>query len=230
MVRNCVVGVLAILALCLPASAGSTDKVPPLIAAEATTSLFDPHKIETTRPSAIVLPAHAIPGPVAAPPYGWVDFCSRYYPECVVTGRPAVDANLTSDMWRNIDQINRAINAAIAPVSDWEHWGVEDQWDYPTDGKGDCEDYALLKRKLLIAAGMPRQSLLMTVVRDENGDGHAVLTVKATRGDYILDNRTDEIRLWSTTGYQFIKRQSQDDPNRWVSLRGNDVPSVATTK
>jgi predicted transglutaminase-like cysteine proteinase len=229
MVRNCVFGLVAIVALCIPANAGSTDKVPPLIRAEATTSLFDPHKLETTPPG-IVLPAHAIPGPVAGPPYGWVDFCWRYYPECVVSVRPAVDVNLTIETWHDIDQINKSINAAIEPVNDWEHWGIEDQWDYPTDGKGDCEDYALLKRKLLMDAGVPRQSLLMTVVRDENGDGHAVLTLKTTRGDYILDNKTDEIRLWSATRYQFIKRQSQEDPNVWVSLRGNDVPTVATTK
>ncbi len=46
------------------------------------------------------------------------------------------------------------------------------------DGYGDCEDYALLKRKMLMQAGWPREALLMTVVRDKKGEGHAVLTVK----------------------------------------------------
>ena len=53
----------------------------------------------------------------------------------------------------------------------------------------------------------------MTIVRDLNGAGHAVLTVKTDRGDFVLDNLSDEIRGWSATGYQFYKRQAQDDPN-----------------
>jgi hypothetical protein len=40
-----------------------------------------------------------------------------------------------------------------------EHWGVIEQWDYPADGKGDCEDYALFKRKILVDEGFPRQAL-----------------------------------------------------------------------
>jgi predicted transglutaminase-like cysteine proteinase len=230
MLRNCVICLVAVWAAVTPASAGDRDKAIPLIAAEPTKSLFDPNRLETGRSTGMLLPARANPGPATSPPYGWVDFCDRYYGECLNEPLPAVDANLSVGMWRDVEQINKSINAAIEPVSDLDHWGIVDQWDYPADGKGDCEDYALLKRKLLIAAGVPRQALLMTVVRDENGDGHALLTLKTSRGDYVLDNKVDEVRLWSATGYQYIKRQSQEDPNAWVSLRGNDVPSVATTK
>jgi predicted transglutaminase-like cysteine proteinase len=108
-----------------------------------------------------------------------------------------------------------------------EHWGVVERWNYPDDGYGDCEDYALLKRKLLMQAGWPRQALLMTVVRDLNGDGHAVLTVKTDKGEFVLDNERAEILLWSETGYQFVKRQSQTDPNTWIAL-GDPRPAVAT--
>jgi predicted transglutaminase-like cysteine proteinase len=230
MLWNCVIGFIAAFLACIPASAEARDKAAPQVAAEPTKSLFDPNKIDIGRNNVVTLPARANPGPVASAPYGWVDFCERYYGECLAEPVPAADANLSTGMWHDIEQINKSINTAIEPVSDLDHWGVTDQWDLPIDGKGDCEDYALLKRKLLIAAGVPRQALLMTVVRDENGDGHAVLTLKSTRGDYILDNKVDEVRLWSATGYQFIKRQSQEDPNAWVSLRGNDVPSVAANK
>jgi len=67
-------------------------------------------------------------------------------------------------------------------------------------------------------AGLPRTALLMTIVREANGDGHAVLTVKTDRGEYILDNLNEKIVLWSETPYQYYKRQSQSDPNVWVSL------------
>ena len=63
-------------------------------------------------------------------------------------------------------------------MTDLEHWGVVERWNYPDDGYGDCEDYVLLKRRMLMQAGWPREALLITVVRDKKGDGHAVLTVK----------------------------------------------------
>jgi predicted transglutaminase-like cysteine proteinase len=59
------------------------------------------------------------------------------------------------------------------------------------------------------------------------GNGHAVLTVTSDKGDYVLDNQTEKILLWSETGYHFVKRQSQSNPNVWVSL--DDLrPTVAT--
>jgi len=104
---------------------------------------------------------------------------------------------------------------------------VVERWNYPDDGYGDCEDYVLLKRRMLMQAGWPRQALLITVVRDKRGDGHAVLTVKTDKGEFILDNQNADILLWSDTGYRFVKRQSQSDPNAWVAL-GGTRPAPAT--
>jgi predicted transglutaminase-like cysteine proteinase len=134
---------------------------------------------------------------------------------------------LTAKAWKDLVRINARVNDAIKPVTDLEHWGVVERWDYPDDGRGDCEDYVLLKRKLLMQAGWPRQALLVTVVRDKQGDGHAVLTVKTDKGEFILDNQNEEILLWSDTGYQFVKRQSQTDPNVWIAL-GDPRPATAT--
>jgi len=68
-------------------------------------------------------------------------------------------------------------------------------------------------------------------VRDRHGDGHAVLTVKTDKGELILDNQNDEIRLWSDTGYRFVKRQSQADPNVWISLGDpRAAPATATSR
>jgi len=116
-------------------------------------------------------------------------------------------------------RINRQVNASIEPISNFEHWGTFlDHWDYPVDGKGDCKIYALYKRKLLLERGFPRQALLMTIVLDLNGEGHTILTVKTDRGDFILDNLSNDIRPWNAPGYRFVKRQSQEDPNVWVSI------------
>jgi predicted transglutaminase-like cysteine proteinase len=170
--------------------------------------------------------------PVGGPtlvPYGWADFCVRYKGECDTEPLAATDINLTPKTLEMIQKINLWVNSTIIPESDWDHWGVVDQWDYPTDGYGDCEDYALLKRKLLIERGLPRQALLMTVVKDQNGEGHAILTIKTNHGDFILDNLNNEVKPWTQTGYLFIKRQSQTDPNTWVTLGSpDDIGSIAT--
>jgi len=154
-------------------------------------------------------------------PYGWLDFCNRRPHECNVRRLPSTDLKLTSKVWQTLDRINRQVNAEIQPVTNLEHWGtILDHWDYPVDGKGDCKIYALQKRRLLMAAGIPRQALLMTIVRLYDGEGHTILTVKTDHGDFILDNMVSNIRSWDETGYQFVKRQSQQDPNVWVSIGG----------
>ena len=139
----------------------------------------------------------------------------------------ARDVVLTPNAWRDLVRVNKWVNTRIQPLTDLEHWGVVERWNYPEDGYGDCEDYVLLKRKMLMQAGWPRQALLITVVRDNRGDGHAVLTVKTDKGEFILDNQHEEVLLWAETNYRFVKRQSQVDPNVWVSL-GDPRPAVST--
>jgi predicted transglutaminase-like cysteine proteinase len=163
--------------------------------------------------------SYAALGDATSVPYGWVDFCGRQPQECNQPALQAVDVNLTSETWQILDKINKHVNHTIQPLSNFAHWGTMlDHWDYPTDGKGDCKIYALDKRKLLMQAGLPRQALLMTIVRDLHGEGHAILTVKTNRGEFTLDNLTDEIRPWNATGYHFLKRQSQENPNVWISI------------
>src|SRR5205085_2016250 len=70
-------------------------------------------------------------------------------------------------------------------------------------------------------------SVLITRVRDKKGEGHAVLTVKTDKGEFILDNQNENVVAWTETGYRFVKRQSQSDPNVWVSL-GDGRPAVST--
>jgi len=166
-------------------------------------------------------------GSQARAPIGWIEFCSEYAPECETNVLEARDVVLSTKAWKDLLRINKWVNDSIKPVTDLEHWGVVERWSYPDDGYGDCEDYVLLKRRMLMQAGWPRQALLITVVRDKRGDGHAVLTAKTDRGEFILDNQNEEVLLWSDTGYRFVKRQSQNDPNVWIAL-GDPRPATAT--
>jgi predicted transglutaminase-like cysteine proteinase len=160
-------------------------------------------------------------------PIGWSEFCAALPAECATVPTMPRDVVLSAKAFRDLQRVNKWVNEAITPMTDLEHWGVIERWSYPDDGYGDCEDYVLLKRRLLLAAGWPREALLITVVRDKKDEGHAVLTVKTDRGEFILDNQAEEILPWSETGYRFVKRQSQHDPNVWVSL-GDPRPAPPT--
>ncbi len=166
-------------------------------------------------------------GEAARPPIGWVEFCADNPADCKGGPTQARDIVMTQTAWKDMLRVNRYVNETVKPMTDQEHWGVIEKWSYPTDGYGDCEDYVLMKRKLLIDAGWPREALLITVVRDKKGEGHAVLTVKSDKGEFVLDNQNEDVVAWTETGYRFVKRQSQSDPNVWVSL-GDSRPAVAT--
>jgi predicted transglutaminase-like cysteine proteinase len=166
-------------------------------------------------------------GDVTRAPIGWVEFCTEYKSDCATKASQPRDIVLTPKAWTDLVRVNAYINDTIKPLTDLEHWGVVERWNFPDDGYGDCEDYVLAKRKMLMQAGWPREALLITVVRDKKGEGHAVLTVKSNKGEFILDNQNEEVVAWTETGYRFIKRQSQNDPNVWVSL-GQPNSAVAT--
>jgi predicted transglutaminase-like cysteine proteinase len=169
-------------------------------------------------------------GGVTRAPIGWTEFCIEYKPECDTKPSQPRDIVLTERAWADLVKVNDWVNRTIKPMTDLEHWGVVERWNYPDDGYGDCEDYVLLKRRMLIQAGWPREALLITVVRDKKGDGHAVLTVKTDRGEYILDNQEDAIVPWYRTGYRFVKRQSQSDPNSWIALGEPKAPATVSAR
>lgn len=158
----------------------------------------------------------------AQPPYGFVRFCERQPLECVSTAASEARFVATPDRLSELDEINRAVNHEIDPATDMEIYGVTEYWTIPTT-RGDCEDYALLKRHRLIEHGWPSSTLLITVVRDEKNEGHAVLTARTSQGDFILDNKLDSVRIWNQTPYHYVMRQSYIDPKVWVSLDSSDA-------
>ena len=157
-------------------------------------------------------------GEDATAPVGWVEFCDENPGECPDENTEPRDILFTPEVWKDLQRVNKWVNKAIEPMTDLAQWKREEKWSYPDTGRGDCEDYVLLKRQILIEAGWPREALLITVVREPNGNGHAVLTVKTDKGEFILDNQNEEILLWSETAYRFVKRQSQTNANVWVAL------------
>jgi predicted transglutaminase-like cysteine proteinase len=162
------------------------------------------------------------------PPIGYVTFCRDHEAECRPGGRFADRVQLTAAKYREIERVNSAVNTAVAPITDFELYGKAEVWAYPSGNKGDCEDYVLAKRRSLIERGFPESTLLITVVRDENNEGHAVLTVRTDKGDFILDNKRRDVMRWADTPYTFVKRQSERNPLVWISLLPPDsAPQTA---
>jgi predicted transglutaminase-like cysteine proteinase len=154
---------------------------------------------------------------VTLPPIGYVQFCARYKAECrnVGTGNSLVELN--NKAWSQIVEVNGFANDKIAPVTDMDLYGTVERWEYPSLA-GDCEDYVLMKKRYLEGLGFAPEALLITVVLDENHNGHAVLMVRTDGGDFILDNRRRAVLRWSETGYEYLKRQSQANPRIWVAM------------
>ncbi len=190
-----------------------------------------------TSHKAVAEPLSALPTVTASlledgetqPTPAWVRFCVQTPAECEVDRSEPEIIALTPRTWRAILTANIRVNTTITPVTDQEHWREEDRWDYPDDGRGDCEDIQLLKRKLLVEEGLPRRALRMTVVLDEEGAGHAVLMVRTDRDDLILDNKRNIVLPWKQTGYTFIKREGSDGA-AWVWLTEQGEPTATAAR
>jgi predicted transglutaminase-like cysteine proteinase len=131
--------------------------------------------------------------------------------------KPAQLIALTAERMAQLQQVNSHVNSTIREVSDLEQYGREDVWALPASGKGDCEDFALLKRKMLIERGWPAASLSITVGATSQGEAHAVLTVSTSQGQYVLDNLTSSILSPAQTGHVFHARQLG---RGWISASG----------
>jgi predicted transglutaminase-like cysteine proteinase len=150
-------------------------------------------------------------------PIGHYEFCIQVPAECQQTSSRTAPDRLTEAAWSKVVEINARVNTIIAPRTDQEMWGQEEVWSYPVN-YGDCEDYVLLKRYELIKAGFKPSNLLITVVLQPNGDGHAVLTVQTDHGDFVLDNLVGKVLDWRDTRYRYLKRQSSANAGKWVSI------------
>jgi len=158
-------------------------------------------------------------GAAARPMPAWTAFCRTDPASCRVDPSQPRLVALTDRVLETIRAVNTAVNARIVAVTDQDHWGVSDRWDYPRDGRGDCEDIQIEKRRELAASGLPERAMRMAMVINPEGEGHAVLLVRTDAGDLVLDNRVDAVLPWYRTGYTWVKREG-DGGRDWVSLGG----------
>jgi predicted transglutaminase-like cysteine proteinase len=158
-------------------------------------------------------------GRPAKPPSGYIGFCQRFPDQCTAPADAPRQVHMTETLRHTLEEVNIAFNTSLIAADDITHYGKEEYWNIPTDGYGDCEDYVLAKRQVLIHLGLPEPALRIAVVLTPNFVRHAVLTVVTDEGNLVLDNLHDEIVAWDKTEYVFLERQDPVSVTGWVSLR-----------
>ncbi|HVV27297.1 MAG TPA: transglutaminase-like cysteine peptidase [Rhizomicrobium sp.] len=110
---------------------------------------------------------------------------------------------LTRDNLNALESVQSRINAQIAFAPDIETYGQEEYWAVG-ETKGDCEDYALAKLKLLRRMGWPKGALDLAIGAYK-GEWHTVLIVHTDQGDIALDNsRPRPINWRMLSGYDWL--------------------------
>ncbi|MFN3523126.1 MAG: transglutaminase-like cysteine peptidase [Phenylobacterium sp.] len=131
-------------------------------------------------------------------------------------------ADLTSEQWREVAEINLRVNEEITSVADAVQYGRRDFWSAPflrrKKTEGDCEDYVLAKRRELIALGVPEGALSIAIGRTPRREVHAVLLIATPAGEYVLDNRSPWVSRWYDLNYRWERRQVPGS-QRWARVR-----------
>ena len=148
-------------------------------------------------------------------PDGAGSLCETYTWACATTHSAQAFGEVEM---AEVRRVNAQVNRTTRQIPDVQQYDRAEVWALPTRRGGDCEDFALLKKRRLIEAGIPPDRLLIATVLDTRFQGHAVLVVRTGTGDVVLDNLTSRIRSWDETGYIFMKMQSPETPGGWDAI------------
>ena len=159
--------------------------------------------------------------PVAGP-FAYTHFCLRYEDDCRVHNRQFRKPHpvaLTSQRRTDLIQVNATVNRSIRP----KHYANDttfDTWRI-NPASGDCNDFAVTKRHMLLARGWPSRALLLSEVVTPWGEHHLVLVVRTQHQDVVLDNLNANVRPWSQARYSWVRVQSPYEPALWSTVRPN---------
>jgi predicted transglutaminase-like cysteine proteinase len=144
------------------------------------------------------------------PPEGASALCRAFPGACHRGGGTGAGLRDDAAILAAAHGVNREVNRDISP-------GVigSQSWRLIASGPGDCTNYVAAKKHRLLRAGVPADRLLAAVVRGDDAGLHAVLVLRLSTGDLVLDNLDDAIRPWSRTRYTFLKMQNPTDGSRW---------------
>lgn len=165
--------------------------------------------------------------PISAP-QGFAGICDRYAWACAPTStrERALSHGELMDAAR---RVNISVNRQVREISDYDQYRVREHWSLPTARGGDCEDFALLKKRELMRLGVAPERLLIATALTRTREAHAVLILRTDAGDLVLDNLTNRIRPWEKTGYTFLRMQDPSKPAHWQLLAVGGLLSRGTS-
>ena len=155
--------------------------------------------------------SHVPAGAGALAPFPYIQFCLANAADCQTSKGPAV-VEWSPANRAMIQSVNLSVNRGIRPVKD-----AVDTWRADV-AQGDCNDYALTKRRALLRKGLPAGALRMAVGTTAQGEWHAVLVVSTSAGDMVLDNRFGQVKLWSQADLHWSTIASAADPRVWRAV------------
>ncbi|GGA36351.1 transglutaminase-like cysteine peptidase [Pelagibacterium lentulum] len=146
--------------------------------------------------------------PTAAP-VGLQVFCLGNAHHCTSSNVSVVE--MSQDLMAMLNRVNGSVNRSIRPrVRSTQVWELGAR-------SGDCKDYSLNKRAQLVALGVPAGALRIAIGYTARGEGHAVLVVRTSAGDLVLDNLTNQIKPFHQTGHRLIAI-SNGDLRKWNTI------------
>jgi predicted transglutaminase-like cysteine proteinase len=176
----------------------------------------------------VLPPAILEPGPVARPPGGYIQLCNDDPRECERAPAPA-RVRATQGILEVIREADRRVHQRVVYITDEEQFGTPENWRFPDNGLGDCEDFVLAKKRELMARGIPEgamQFVYLIIKVAGREEGHLILAIQMESEtghpfEIYLDQNNNHggtvfTRRTLDPGYRLIKRQSLTDPNIWV--------------
>jgi predicted transglutaminase-like cysteine proteinase len=142
----------------------------------------------------------ATAGPVGGSPRPWLEFCGRDPARTRCRAAPA-RIPLTAATYADLARVQVTVNRYVTQAPELTDMG--DDWHLLAAGDdGDCEDIALTKRDILLAAGWPAGALRPAICYAQGqvpgGPAlHAVLTVETDAGTYVLGNLSPAVDHWT---------------------------------
>lgn len=128
-----------------------------------------------------------------------------------------------------LQRVNQSVNRTLAYVEDERNYGERDFWATAGEtiarGRGDCEDFAILKMQMLRAAGIDADHMKLVLLRDlALGADHAVLLVRSKHGWLALDNMTDRLYGGPQAG-EMRPMLSFSGARRWIHGYADSQPA-----
>ena len=114
------------------------------------------------------------------------------------------------------ERINSQVNASVSYKTDLEQYDNPEFW-VEANTFGDCEDYALLKRHVLLKSGFASKDLHLACCWDETESYHCVLLCRTDNGWFVLDNRHPLPMIPKQCKYAWDKALDEVD-GKWYVL------------